>query len=227
MKVREREVAVIDQEEIAKKLLNAPGRGRKTGEENLPPSNAVGLSDDEKYFKRNHESLIALKRRSYEEGIQRLENERTEILDNLYPDIFDEPREVAEKELVEAKIRFAEDIKRSAKHRNRLERRLAALKNQDIDVTSSAVGSYLLVYGLLIAFLIVESLANSYFIGQASDYGLLGERLKLFSSLHCQLCCLSQQVRGSVKSSEVHGCAVPLLFLADLFMSELCLLTTC
>jgi hypothetical protein len=171
---------IIDQEEIASGTLKVSEHGRKTGMENLPPSVATSPCDNEKHIQRYHERLAAETRERFEEEQLTIGQERTERLGEVDVAKAKEPRSVAHQLVVELQTKFSDDIKRAAKDRNRSKRRLAALKDQGIDASNTAVGSYSLVLGALFFFLIVEALANSYFIGQGSDYGLLGGAIEAF-----------------------------------------------
>ena len=103
-----------------------------------------------------------------------------EILELSDPSRLEELREKAKQELIELQAGAAPEIKRAAQWLRRCQRVLSALKDQGYDLTDATMGSYLFVYGVLFPFLILESLANAYFIGQGSDLGLLGGAIGAF-----------------------------------------------
>jgi hypothetical protein len=170
----------VDAEYISEKELMANDRGREAGKDNLPPAHAVAPCECEKQIKKDIEETsrrifnIFLEKR----GIQKKKVD--EIRDLFDPSKIEDIKEKARQKFNELQTIMGPEIKRAAQWLRLCRREVAALKNQGLDLSGASMGSYLLVYGILFAFVIVESLANSYFIGQGSDLGLLGGAIGAF-----------------------------------------------
>lgn len=169
----------IDRKEIAKNLA-VQELGRNAGLANQPDSRSSTPCDNEDEIRRTHDGLAHENKLLHEEKLQALDQEWRETDRHIAESVIMECIDQARQYTLETKAEYTRELKKSAQRRNHYKRRIAALRDKGVEVSSSALGSYGLVYALLFVFLIVESFANSFFLGMGNKLGILGGGIEAF-----------------------------------------------
>jgi len=166
----------IDKKVVAE-IKAAEEHGRTSGLENQPPSLAIVPCDRENQIQRAFDGFAREYKEKFEKELQHVGQQWLEI-DQINKRISElsikDYLDQARQNYLEVETTFTSEHKERVKGRNYNKRRFSVYRDKGLKVSSSAHGSYALVYAFLLLFLLIESFANSYFLGMGNELGMLG-----------------------------------------------------
>ena len=155
--------------------LKPEQRGRKMGMEETPKSDSKSQSAYENRIRSEHERVAARAHGHYSEIIQPLRAARLEVIQRIMDPPLGEPLSKARQAAVEAKKKYDMDATKSSRDKEIASKGLASLVDEGVN-TAEARGKNAIyyIYACIAAYLVIESLLNSHFLGQGNISGLVG-----------------------------------------------------
>ena len=158
--------------------------GRRDGLRNFPATDAKTPCNSEEQIRRNKEREAEVAHDDFAHAMAELEPESTAILGSLQLSAITEPRKDFGLQLLETKASNKETLLKATQEHSGCKRILASWEDR---FPFLATASRSRSRPLLATLLLVEALLNSYFIGQGSNWGLLGGALEALT-----ICCWLQ-----------------------------------